>query len=504
MKIMRNNAEWSNFLKEYISKIKNISLSSQTKIYLALSSIPGVDIIFQWIENNWFRHLETAGLAGISTIVGYYINKHLQKNNNNLRGCLKEAEKQTIQYELNIENLELLLKNIPGIGFYIMSYDNTYTRVNESFARMLGTRSEEILGKTDEELFPLLPDDLRKRLLASNKNSLDTVEENDNQETLEETIILPLEDWEHIIMLKKSPIVEHGEKRMMGVAIDITSLIEQQTLLEEQKQLAEELTKKAEEAATLKDDFLANMSHELRTPLNWIIGFSDILAKQEKNEKNKLFLNRINQAGYDLLKLINNILDMAKLEAGMSSLIEKPLAIKSIIDDVVELQNHSINKGNSNISIIIDKDIFNLNDIVLWDETKIQQVLNNLIWNAIKFTKEWYILVSCPKIEEIGDIQKIYITVEDTGIWIPMDKQNIIFDRFRQVDNSSTREYWWTWIGLSLAKKISQNMGGDITVKSELGKWSVFTFSFIAKKYKEELKQQGNNMIEINLYQNWK
>ncbi|HCY21469.1 TPA: hypothetical protein DIC40_06575 [Patescibacteria group bacterium] len=149
-----------------------------------------------------------------------------------------------------------------------MSYDNTYTRVNESFARMIGKRSEEILDKTDEELFPLLSDDIRNRLLASNKNSLDTVEENDDQETLEEIISLPLEDGEHIIILKKTPIVEHGQKRIMGVAIDITSLIEQQTILEEQKQLAEELARKAEETSTLKDDFLANMSHELRTPLN--------------------------------------------------------------------------------------------------------------------------------------------------------------------------------------------------------------------------------------------
>ncbi|AHB40887.1 GAF sensor hybrid histidine kinase [candidate division SR1 bacterium RAAC1_SR1_1] len=501
---MRHNAEGSTFLEKKINKIQNISLSSQTKIYLALCSIPGADIVFQGIESSGFRPLETMGLAGISAAVGYYINKHLQKNNNDLKKCLKESREQATQFELNIENLELLLKNIPGIGFYIMSYDNTYTRVNESFARMIGKRSEEILDKTDEELFPLLSDDIRNRLLASNKNSLDTVEENDDQETLEEIISLPLEDGEHIIILKKTPIVEHGQKRIMGVAIDITSLIEQQTILEEQKQLAEELARKAEETSTLKDDFLANMSHELRTPLNGIIGFSDILLRQESNEKNKLFLSKINQAGYDLLKLINNILDMAKLEAGMSSLIEKPISIKSIITDVVELQDHSINKSSSNISIIIDKDIYNLNDIVLGDEIKIQQVLNNLIGNAIKFTKEGCILIACPKIEEIDGIQKIYITVEDTGIGIPLDKQDIIFERFRQVDNSSTREYGGTGIGLSLSKKISQHMGGDITVKSELGKGSIFTFSFIVKKQEETHQENIGNMIEIDLYDHGK
>jgi PAS domain S-box-containing protein len=225
--IMKTNAEWSNFLTKAIGTCKNIALSSQAKIYFILSSIPLSNLAMQSIENEGMQFWETIWLASLSTAIGYYINSYIKKTNKSLKKCLEDTENNANLFKQNIENLELLLKNIPGIGFFVMKWD-TYVKVNENFARMTWRSSDEITGKTDEELFPLLPDHIRNRLLESNNDSL---ENNNNLETLEETISLPLHDGEHIIMLKKSPFIKKDKKLIIGVAIDITAIIEEQNIL---------------------------------------------------------------------------------------------------------------------------------------------------------------------------------------------------------------------------------------------------------------------------------
>jgi two-component system, sensor histidine kinase and response regulator len=496
---MKTNAEWSSFLKKAIGVCKNITLTSQVKIYFILSSVPLTNLAIQSIENEGMQFWETISLASLSTAIGYYLNSYIKKTNNSLQKCLEESENNSYLFKQNIENLELLLKNIPGIWFFVMKWD-TYVKVNENFARMTWRSREEITWKTDKELFPLLPDHVRNRLLESNNDSL----KNNNQETLEETISLPLHDWERIIMLKKSPFVKKDKKLIIGVAIDITAIIEEQNILQEQKQLAEDLVKKTEEMVHLKSAFLANMSHELRTPLNAIIWFSELILTQKDEGKQIKYehIERINKSWYDLLYLIDNTLEISKIDAGMFRLTESLISLQKTIDEVVQSQSHSINK-NPNVVILSDESIENIDINILSDNMRIKQVLNNLIGNAIKFTDQGQITVSFTKIEDIWDCQKIYLSIKDTGIGIAQDNIDTIFDRFRQIDNSSTRQYAWSWLWLSLAKEISQNMGWDITVESKLWKWSTFTFSFIAKKHKEETKQE-NNMIEINLYQNWK
>lgn len=493
--IMKNYVEWSTFLEETINKIKHISLSSQTKIYLALSSFPIADLAFQTIENKWIHVWKTVSLAGLSAVVWYFANKHFQKKHRLLEQCKKDIEEQARQHKLNFENLELLLTNIPGIGVFLMDGDK-YTRTNEMFAKMTGRKREDIVGKTDKELFPLLPEDLRNSLLEKNRNSLDIIDNTLDQETLEETICLPLDDGEHIIMLKKSPFIEHGEKRILWVAIDITSLIEQQTLLEEQKQLAEDLVKKAEESTKLKDEFLANMSHELRTPLNAIIGFSELLSTNRSEEKTKAYSQIINEHWLYLLELIESVLETAKLQSGMITLKQEKFSLQTTISDIVLAQNHSIAKRNPNIIILEDNSLDRLETPIRWDKMRIKQVLNNLIGNAVKFTEYGDITVSCPKIEDLWDQKKVYLSIKDTGIGIPEDKLDIIFERFRQVDGSSTKPYWGTWLWLSLSKGICELMGGDITVESKEWVGSTFTFSFLVKENHQNNNEKNSNYEE--------
>jgi signal transduction histidine kinase len=236
----------------------------------------------------------------------------------------------------------------------------------------------------------------------------------------------------------------------------------------------------------LKSAFLANMSHELRTPLNAIIWFSGLILAQKDEGKQIKYehIERINISWYDLLHIIDNTLEISKIDAGMFYLTESVISLQKIVDEIVQNQNHSINK-NPNVIILSDESIENIDTYILSDNMRIKQVLNNLIGNAIKFTDQGQITIYCPKIEDLWNEQKIYISVKDTGIGISQDNIDTIFDRFRQIDNSSTRQYAWSWLWLSLAKEISQNMGWDITIESELWKWSTFTFSFIAKKHKE-------------------
>lgn len=500
---MRSSLEWW-ILERAKSKIQNISLSSQTKIYLILGSMPAADIIFQWFGNQPLNFWETTTLAGISAIAGYYINKHFKKNQEDLQNCLNKAKEESNQFKLNIENLELLLKNIPSVGFFMIDEEWKYTRVNESFSRMIGKKSQEIIGKDDEELFPSLSDETRNWLLQKNKEILDSIEEfEDNDDTLEDTISLPLIDGEHILMLKKSPFVEQGKKLMIGISIDISAFVEEQKRLEQEKIYAEEnlrLSKKAikdaQEATKLKDQFLANMSHEVRTPLNGILWFAQLLLDKSNDPRSKEYWKIILQSWTSLLEIMSNILEMAKLEAWMVVLKEDKVSIKEIISDIITQQNHSITKKNPNVSLEMDHNNQDISIPVLSDEIKITQVLNNLIGNAIKFTEKGMIFVSCPHIENLWDYQKIYISIQDTGIWISKDNLDYIFDRFRQVDWSSSKLYPWTWLGLSLAKEISKLMGGDISVESELWLGSTFTFSFVVKKIISNDLQKQNQTIE--------
>ena len=228
-----------------------------------------------------------------------------------------------------------------------------------------------------------------------------------------------------------------------------------------------ETRNKAMESDRLKSAFLANMSHEIRTPMNGILGFANLLllgniSDEKKNHYLTIILNNSNQ----LLSIINDILDISRIEAGLVNVKSELFNLNSVINEVYEMFRPSANQKK----LLIKTEIPDKAQNILSDKTKITQILSNLVSNAIKFTNFGEITIGCR-----SDQNTIEIYVSDTGIGIPADMHQLIFERFRQVEESYTKKYGGTGLGLAISKNLVEMLGGTISVKSETGKGSVFS-----------------------------
>jgi signal transduction histidine kinase len=235
--------------------------------------------------------------------------------------------------------------------------------------------------------------------------------------------------------------------------------------------------KKATESDRLKSAFLANMSHEIRTPMNAILGFSELLEDDSHGEQDKIvFVKLIRKNGDMLLNLINDIIDISKIEANLLSIRKRPVKLDKFLD---EIAGHYLEIISSKKEKSIQFSINNLIDPemqILTDEIRLRQILDNLIGNAIKFTMSGSILVD---VKMVGDM--VYFDVSDSGIGIPTDQQSTIFERFIQAEQGPKINYGGTGLGLAISKNLIQLLGGSIRVKSEPGKGSTFYFNIQAK-----------------------
>ena len=224
---------------------------------------------------------------------------------------------------------------------------------------------------------------------------------------------------------------------------------------------------KAEEANRMKSTFLATMSHELRTPMNGILGFSRILQDTKLDDEQRSHIGIIEQSGKALLGLINDILDLSQIEAGKLSLTEDAFNLRATIEDSVKLLEPTAQQKGLNLAVQIDPD---LPATVNGDADRIRQIIVNLAGNAVKFTENGSVAVTV----NAGENDAINIAVTDTGIGIADAKVGILFDRFAQGDDSTTRKYGGSGLGLAICKELVEAMGGTIGVKTELGEGSEF------------------------------
>lgn len=251
---------------------------------------------------------------------------------------------------------------------------------------------------------------------------------------------------------------------------DLRETLEQMEIQNVELDLAK---KRAQEAARIKSEFLANMSHELRTPLNGVIGFTRLTLKTELNPTQRDHLNTIERSANNLLAIINDVLDFSKLEAGKLILESIPFPLRNTLDEVVTLLAHSSHDKGLELTLNIKNDV---PENVIGDPLRLQQVITNLVGNAIKFTESGNIDILVEKRALSNTKVQIEVQIRDTGICIPERDQSRLFQAFRQADASISRRHGGTGLGLVITQKLVNEMGGDISFHSQPNRGSTFWF----------------------------
>ncbi len=309
-------------------------------------------------------------------------------------------------------------------------------------------------------------------------------------------------------------IYKDNSGKVLGVVIvarDITDQKKVETELTEAKELAElatktaeEIKRKAEEATRIAEDavkakqqFLANMSHEIRTPMNAIIGFTKVLLKTELADKQKEYLSAIKVSGEALTVLINDILDLAKVDSGKMTFEQIPFKMEASISAMLHLFETKIQEKNLELIKIYDK---NIPETLIGDSARLNQVILNIVSNAVKFTSEGTITVSVNILRDNEEYVTIEFAISDTGIGIPEENLENIFEVFKQASSGTSRLYGGTGLGLAIVKQLVEPQGGIINVKSKLGEGTTFSFTLNFQKTTENvLVQQGEIKLDPDI-----
>lgn len=356
--------------------------------------------------------------------------------------------------------LRSLIDSNPDFIFF-KDLNSNYLGCNRAFSEYIGISENELIGKNDFDFFP--------------HEFAETYHENDRIIVKEQTPIRT-EEWitlsdgsRHLMDTFKVLYYDKNGKALgiMAISRDITELEETRINLKAAKD-------KAEEADKLKTAFLANMSHEIRTPMNSIIGFSNLLVEENLSADEKLeYVGHINHGSETLLKLIDDIIDIAKIEAGQLSVSYDFFNLNDLMNELYVTHASLLSRRHkSHIRFIKEVSVLSSGADIYSDEFRLKQVLSNLLVNAIKFTEEGSIIFG---FNQLGDFLEFY--VRDTGIGISPEGQKVIFDRFRQDNQNGIKHAGGTGLGLAISQHIINLLGGQIRVNSVFGQGSVFSFT---------------------------
>ncbi len=270
----------------------------------------------------------------------------------------------------------------------------------------------------------------------------------------------------------KMLLLDHVLRKNGGAIVTVTDVTESAKIAHELAQSKNQ----AETADRAKSQFLANMSHEIRTPMNGVMGMAELLARTDLDDKQKMFTDVIVKSGAALLTIINDILDFSKIDAGQMKLDPAPFSLGEAIEDVATLMSSGIAEKDLELIVRVDPD---LPDMLVGDAGRLRQVVTNLMGNAVKFTDRGHVYVNVEGgVAGRGETRRVRLrfSVEDTGIGIPQDKCRRVFEKFSQIDSSTTRKHEGTGLGLAIASSLVQLMGGRIGVESQEGIGSTFWF----------------------------
>ncbi|KGJ98462.1 response regulator [Thalassotalea sp. ND16A] len=409
-------------------------------------------------------------------------NQLLANQNVELEGIQNDLIASRKAIENSEQRVATIIQSSPD-GIITIDKKGTILSFNLSAEKIFSYKERDIVGKNIKILMPksiAMEHDyyLEKYIPNSKSNTVGSTREVVGQR--QDGSQFPLE-------LKVEMVFIDDEIMFIGLVRDIT----------EYKQMQQDIQyarEKAEQANAAKSGFLANMSHELRTPMNAIIGYSEMLAEDAEDDGLDEMLgdlNKITAAGRHLLSLINDVLDISKIEAGRMDLFLEDFNLADVIKDVATTAQTLVDKNGNNLTTHVDGEI----DLMHADVTKVRQILFNLVSNSAKFTKDGEISITAQCAELQGN-SAIKISVKDSGIGIPAEKLESVFEEFSQADQSTTKNYGGTGLGLALVKRFCELMGGNIHIESEEGKGSSFIFELpcvVAGKKAVETKTTATN-----------
>lgn len=407
---------------------------------------------------------------------------------------LEQAHANELQSRQNLEKVSAethdLYNNAP-CGYHSLDKDGYFIAINQTELNWIGYRREEVIGKLrfTDVLDDASAETVKRRFPQFKKNG-----------ELREVRLNMISKEGFILPVSLSAIAIYNEQDEYVSSRSTVFDVSEQEKIEDELRDAKRL---ADQSAHVKEQFLANMSHEIRTPINAVIGFTNLLQKTSLTAEQEHFVHLVQSASESLLTIINDILDISKIEAGMLRIEKSPFSLRGLCSSLETMFHHKVREKRLSLSIFIQE---NIPDTLTGDAVRLTQILVNLISNAIKFTQEGGISIVIIPIKETESNVRLRFSVKDSGIGIPTDKLDSIFDRFEQGETNTTRKYGGTGLGLSIVKNLIHLQHGNISVKSEAGSGTEFLFELeyeilpMTDSQKDgrhfELTESGNGLFE--------
>ncbi|WP_419701799.1 response regulator [Mucilaginibacter sp. NFX135] len=376
-----------------------------------------------------------------------------------------------------LQNFAIVVKNSADIICSVDAQNLRINNINPAVETIMGFKSAELLGKSIIDL------SVENQKTLFRKKLGEIIKDNLNFAVFE----LQFETFDKRVIWVECRASYHNKTIFLNIS-DISP----------QKSYQEQLIKSKENAEyskKVKETFLANMSHELRTPVNGIIGITDLLLRTELNEQQKNMLNLLETSSKSLLGVINDVLDISKIEAGKFNIVRTPNNIRELIQAAFDLLKFRADESNIEFILEIEN---NVPSDLMVDSLRLNQILMNLLSNAIKFTERGYVKLKVSVLQKHNDKVKLKYSVEDSGIGIPADRLSKIFESFEQAEEDTVSKYGGTGLGLTIVKKLAELKGGELTLSSQIGKGSTFNFinwHTIAAKPVEKMNSKPDKVL---------